>query len=269
MYAGKLMQWNQKQMLPTVKWVQHFRVLYQCLRLIKTWRWGVSLWNGCDLSQLVAQDHTETHSKERRTESARERDRKIGWIENGVRTEQKTRWALRNCCCQWHEKRKREGEWETGREEGREGERWGYAARQRERSPSSYALLLRQEEGRERAREAVWVRVGGEVGQVWERRHVASFWLSSDEMLERKKNTNQAFLLHKASLFSLIFFIYFNIAGQWPRYCHFLFMSCTVALAKPEGLERGIWKLICFMNFLPPVNTYCGSLLRTHQFISN
>lgn len=36
-----------------------------------------------------------------------------------MRTEQKTRWALRNCCCQEHEKRKR------GRQSGRRGGREG------------------------------------------------------------------------------------------------------------------------------------------------
>lgn len=68
-------------------------------------------------------------------------DKKIGWIENGVRTEQKTRWALRNCCCQEHEKRKRGRQ--SGRRGGREGRREGRRSSSQtegKRSPSSYPL---------------------------------------------------------------------------------------------------------------------------------
>lgn len=64
-------------------------------------------------------------------------DKKIGWIENGVRTEQKTRWALRNCCCQEHEKRKRGRQ--SGRRGGREGRR-SSSQTEGKRSPSSYPL---------------------------------------------------------------------------------------------------------------------------------
>lgn len=78
-------------------------------------------------------------------------------------------------------------------------------------------------------------------------------------VLERKTQIRQ-FSLHKASLFNPISFIYFDGAGQWPRYCNYFSMSRTVALQRLEGWEWGVWKLICFMNyyyFLPPVNKRC------------